>query len=46
MIGRLAKAAYLFIVALMIAAYAMSSASNTRPPQEQHDEHIQLWMWC
>jgi hypothetical protein len=34
MLGRLAKAAYLFVLALMIVAYAASAANNPAPQPE------------
>jgi len=44
MLGRLARAAYLFALALMIAAYAMSAA-NSPAPAPQTDQPLEIW-WC
>ncbi len=44
MLARLAKAAYLFAVALMIVAYAASAA--TSPPQPQQPvqpDQVEMW---
>jgi len=44
MLGRLARAAYLFALALMIAAYAMSAA-NSSAPASTTDQPVEIW-WC
>jgi hypothetical protein len=41
MIGRLARGMYLFIVAVMIAAYALSLTKSEPPPQNDQA----TWSW-
>jgi hypothetical protein len=45
MLGRLAKAAYLFTIALMIVSYALSSAHSSPPPGPKTDRSGQVEMW-
>ena len=45
MLGRLAKAAYLFALALMIAAYAMSAGNSVAPAPTTDQQQIEYW-WC
>jgi len=42
MLGRLAKAAYLFVLALMIVAYA-ASAANSNAPEPQLIQPGEVW---
>jgi hypothetical protein len=47
MLGRLAKAAYLFAIALMIASYALSSAHSSPPPAPKlvsPDQPVEMWL--
>jgi hypothetical protein len=44
MIGRLARGAYMAIVAAMIVAWAMS-ASKSNPAEPQSEQTIVTW-WC
>jgi hypothetical protein len=42
MLGRLARAAYLLTLAVMIVAYALSAGKNS-PPEPQIDEPVVIW---
>jgi hypothetical protein len=44
MIGRLARGAYMLIVAGMIVAWAMS-ASKSSPAEPKNDQVVESW-WC
>jgi len=45
MIRKLAKAAYLFALALMVVAYAISAANSSPPPPKAEPPPIEYW-WC
>jgi hypothetical protein len=45
MLGRLAKAAYLVAIALMIVSYALSPAHSNSPPGPRIDRSGQVEMW-
>lgn len=45
MLGRLAKAAYMVAIALMIASYALSPAHSNPPPGPKIDQSGQVEMW-
>jgi len=44
MLGRLARGAYLFALALMIVAYAVSAAKSSPPPSAPApDQSVEMW---
>lgn len=43
MLGRLARGAYLFTLALMIVAYAVSAAKDSPPPAPASDQPVEMW---